>query len=111
MKIGAALLSMGILAWPATAQDKPPDAKPASAKADEKPDPSAKFVQSHKIRAGSEDLAYTSTAEDVVLKDADGKSTATFFTISYTNDGVANPEARPPTFVFNGGAGPGPPGP
>jgi carboxypeptidase C (cathepsin A) len=105
MKIGAALLSMGILAWPALAQDKPPDAKPAAAKADEKPDPSAKFVKSHKIRAGSEDLAYTSTAEDVVLKDADGKSTATFFTISYTKDGVANPEARPLTFVFNGGPG------
>jgi carboxypeptidase C (cathepsin A) len=101
MKIGVALLSIGILvAVPALAQDKPPVAK-----AEEKPDPSAKFVKSHKIRIGSEDLAYTSTAEDVVLKDADGKSTATFFTVSYTKDGVANPEARPITFVFNGGPG------
>src|SRR5436305_4794368 len=105
MKIGAALLSMGILALPAFAQDKPADAKPPAAKAEEKPDPSAKFVKSHKIHAGNEDLAYTSTAEDVVLKDADGKSTATFFTVSYTKDGVANAEARPITFVFNGGPG------
>ena len=105
MKIGAALLSMGILVLPALAQDKPADAKPPAAKADDKPDPSAKFVKSHKIHIGSEDLAYTSTAEDVVLKDADGKSTATFFTVSYTKDGVANPEARPLTFVFNGGPG------
>jgi carboxypeptidase C (cathepsin A) len=105
MKMGAALLTMGILAAvPLLAQDKPAD-KPPAAKADEKPDPSAKFVKSHKIRIGNEDLAYTSTAEDVVLKDAEGKSTATFFTISYTRDGVANPEARPITFVFNGGPG------
>jgi carboxypeptidase C (cathepsin A) len=105
MKMSAALLTMGILAAvPLLAQDKPAD-KPPAAKAEEKPDPSAKFVKSHKIRIGNEDLAYTSTAEDVVLKDADGKSTATFFTISYTRDGVANPEARPITFVFNGGPG------
>src|SRR2546429_9492720 len=104
MKIAAALLSMGILAMPAFAQDKPAD-KPPAAKADEKPDPSAKFVKSHKIHIGNEALAYTSTAEDVVLKDAEGKSTATFFTISYTKDGVANQESRPLTFVFNGGPG------
>ena len=104
MKICAALLSMAILVLPAFAQDKPAD-KPPAAKAEEKPDPSAKFVKSHKIRAGNEDLAYTSTAEDIVLKDTDGKSTATFFTVSYTKDVVANQAARPIMFVFNGGPG------
>lgn len=105
MRIAAALLSMGILAGvPAYAQDKPAD-KPPAGKAEEKPDPSAKFVKPHKIRIGNEDLSYTSTAEDIVLKDADGKSTATFFTVSYTKDGVTNPTTRPLTFVFNGGPG------
>jgi len=106
MKIQAALLSIVILAAaPLFCQEAKPAEKPAPAKAEEKPDPSAKFVRQHKLRIGNEDLAYTSTAEDVVLKDADGKSTATFFTISYTKDGVANLDLRPITFVFNGGPG------
>ena len=78
------------------------DAKPAE-KPPEKPDPvPAKFVKSHKIRIGSTDLAYTTTAEEIYLKDNDGKTTASFFTISYMKDGS---EARPLTFVFNGGPG------
>ena len=105
MKIAAILLSFAVLATPLFSQDAKPPEKPAAPKAEEKPDPAAKFVRQHRLRAGNEDLAYTSTAEDVVLKDADGKSTATFFTISYTKDGVASPETRPITFVFNGGPG------
>jgi carboxypeptidase C (cathepsin A) len=103
-KIAALLLCLAAVT-PLFAQDtaKPPE-KPA-AKPEEKPDPNAKFVRQHKLHIVNEDLAYTSTAEDVVLKDADGKSTATFFTISYMKDGVTNMETRPITFVFNGGPG------
>jgi carboxypeptidase C (cathepsin A) len=72
----------------------------------EKPeDPPAKFVRTHHIRLDGADVPYTTTAEEIILKDAAGKSTARFFTISYTKDGIANPETRPVTFVFNGGPG------
>lgn len=106
MKLRALLLSLVVAAAAAAfAQEVKPPEKPAAPKPEEKPDPNSKFVRQHKLRIGSEDFAYTSTAEDVVLKDAEGKSTATFFTISYTKDGVVNPETRPITFVFNGGPG------
>ena len=106
MRIRVTLFSLIMLAAvPLFCQDAKPAEKPPAAKPEEKPDPSAKFVRSHKLRIGNEDFAYTSTAEDVVLKDAEGKSTATFFTISYTKDGVANTDVRPVTFVFNGGPG------
>ena len=34
------------------------------------------------------DIPYIATAEDIDLKDRDGKPTARFFTISYTAEGV-----------------------
>jgi carboxypeptidase C (cathepsin A) len=82
------------------------DAKPADKKEPEKPDPTpANFVRKHTIRINNADFPYTTTAEEIYLKDGDGKSTASFFTIYYTKDGVTNPETRPVTFVFNGGPG------
>ena len=95
------------LALPVFAQDQPKPDKPADAKAAaaEKPPEPAKFVKQHKIKIGGADFAYTSTAEEIFLKDADGKNTASFFTIAYRKDGVAHPEERPITFVFNGGPG------
>jgi len=79
------------------------ETKPA-AKPPEKATPQ-KFVRQHKARIGDADLSYTSTAEEVFLKDNDGKDTASFFTIAYTKDGIARPEDRPITFVYNGGPG------
>jgi carboxypeptidase C (cathepsin A) len=64
-----------------------------------------KFVTDHRLQAGGVDLAYTATAEEIQLKDGDGKPTASYFTISYVKKGVARPEDRPLTFVFNGGPG------
>lgn len=74
-------------------------------KKDEAPPPPRRFVTEHRLQSGGTDLRYTATAEDVYLHDADGKPTATFFTLSYTKAGVARPEERPVTFVFNGGPG------
>jgi carboxypeptidase C (cathepsin A) len=72
-----------------------------------KPPEPKKFVSEHRLRTGPNgaELAYTATAEDVFLHDKDGKPTATFFTISYVKKGVARPEERPVTFVYNGGPG------
>src|ERR1051325_6934420 len=85
-------------------KDAGKDAKPAAAAAEKPPEP-AKFVKQHKIKINGTDLAYTSTSEEIYLKDNDGKNTASFFTVAYTKDGVARPEDRPITFVYNGGPG------
>jgi carboxypeptidase C (cathepsin A) len=82
-------------------EPKPADATKAAAPA---PEP-RKFSSEHRLTAGGVDLAYTATAEDIYLKGPDGKPTATFFTISYMKKGVTKGEARPLTFVFNGGPG------
>lgn len=64
-----------------------------------------KFVTHHRFTAGGADLPYTATAEDIDLKDRDGKPTARFFAISYLAEGVKRQEDRPITFFFNGGPG------
>lgn len=77
-----------------------PPAEPAKAAA---PTPRS-FTSEHRLKSGAVDLAYTATAEDVYIHDAEGKPTATFFTLSYVKTG-ARPEDRPVTFVYNGGPG------
>jgi carboxypeptidase C (cathepsin A) len=81
----------------AAAADKKEEAK--------EPPPPRSFVSEHRLQSGDTDISYTVTAEDVYLRDADDKVTATFFTISYTKKGVDRPEDRPVTFIFNGGPG------
>ena len=106
MRKFAVLLSAFLLSsFPSFAQPKPaekPADKPAASA--EKPPEPAKFVKTHKMKLGGDDVAYTTTSDDFYLKDAAGKPTATFFTIAYTKDG-AKAEDRPVTFVFNGGPG------
>ena len=100
-----ALLFSSLIAIAAFGQDAKPADKPAE-KPPDKPDPiPANFVRKHSIKIGNADFAYTTTAEEIYLKDGDGKSTASFFTIYYTKDGVTSQESRPLTFVFNGGPG------
>jgi carboxypeptidase C (cathepsin A) len=96
-----------LLTLPLAAQDAPKkdDAKPAAAAPAEKPPEPVKFVKQHKMKIGVTDFAYTTTSEEIFLKDNDGKNTASFFTIAYTKDGVAREEDRPVTFIFNGGPG------
>ncbi|MEO8277301.1 MAG: peptidase S10 [Thermoanaerobaculia bacterium] len=74
---------------------EPPPAPPAP----------RKFISEHRLQGDGLDLAYTATAEEIYLHDAEGKPTASFFTISYFKKGVARQEDRPLTFVFNGGPG------
>jgi len=92
---------MFVLCFPLFAQD----AKPAGGdKPSEKPPEPKKFVKQHRMKIGAEDVAYTTTSEEIFLKDGAGKNTASFFTIAYTKDG-AKADDRPVTFVFNGGPG------
>lgn len=109
----ASLVALILFVGPLRADDPKPKDKPApdkvadkaGDKAAEKPPEPVKFVRQHKMKLGGAEVAYTTTAEEIFLKDADGKNTASFFTISYTRDGVAKQEDRPLTFVYNGGPG------
>ncbi|MCU1246848.1 MAG: hypothetical protein JWN02_2758 [Acidobacteria bacterium] len=101
------VVSLLLPAHPLAAQEAKGAEKAADKKddkaAEKTPDP-VKYVRQHRGRIGTEEVAYTTTAEEIYLKDAAGKNTASFFTIGYTKDG-ARPEERPVTFVFNGGPG------
>src|SRR5258706_7371382 len=105
----ASLVALFLFIAPLRADDPKPQDKPAADKAGdkapEKPPEPAKFVRQHKAKLGGAEVAYTTTAEEIFLKDNDGKNTASFFTIAYTKDGVARQEDRPITFVYNGGPG------
>src|SRR4051794_27199412 len=98
-----ALLVTGAVAARAD-EEAPKDKKGGDKPAAETPSAPRKFVTHHHVTAGGRDIAYTATAEDIDIKDNDGKPTARFFTISYMEDGK-RAEDRPITFVFNGGPG------
>src|SRR5438034_9696412 len=89
----ASLAAALAISTPLLAQEQKPAAKasaekPAAEK--EKEEPPAKFVRQHRMHVATGEVAYTTTAEEIILKDGEGKSTARFFTISYTKDGVTN---------------------
>jgi carboxypeptidase C (cathepsin A) len=102
----AALVALACISHRAAADDAPGDkaSKASAPEAKEAPAP-RKFVTEQRLQSGSTDISYTATAEDVYLRDDQGKPTATFFTISYVKKAVARPEDRPVTFVYNGGPG------
>jgi len=101
----SALLTAGLLAHEGTKPTEKPPADKAAADKEKPVEPPAKFIRPHRLKAGGVDLGYTTTSEEILLKDGEGKPTARFFTIAYTKDGVASPESRPITFIFNGGPG------
>jgi len=90
---------------PKPAPDKADKAGGEKAAAEKDKEPPARFVRKHRLAGPGGELAYTSTAEDILLRDGEGKPTARFFAISYTKDVPGPAEARPLTFVFNGGPG------
>ena len=92
-----------IAATPAFTDEPKPGPDKAAQEKDK--EPLASFVRKHRLGAGGGEWAYTSTAEDLLLRDGEGKPTARVFTIAYTRDVTGPAEARPLTFVFNGGPG------
>jgi carboxypeptidase C (cathepsin A) len=63
------------------------------------------FVTHHRLDIGKEPLSYTAIAGETVLLGQDGAPEASFFSIAYVKEGVVSPDARPVTFLFNGGPG------
>ncbi len=62
-------------------------------------------VTHHRARVGGEEIAYTATAANYVIKADDGTPKATFFFVAYTRDNTPDAAKRPLSFVYNGGPG------
>jgi carboxypeptidase C (cathepsin A) len=58
----------------------------------------------HAVTIGGKKISYEATAGTLLLREEDGKPTASFFHIAYTIPG-ADLSKRPITFCFNGGPG------
>lgn len=109
-----ALAAALLIASPALAQDKKPDAAPkpqphreamiAEAEAGWAKPPVEEQAATSKgsVTVKGERIAYTATAGTLTLRDDDAKPTASIFYTAYTKDGGGN---RPVTFFYNGGPG------
>ncbi len=64
-------------------------------------------VTHHRARIGGQEISYTATAADYVIKADDGTPKATFFFVAYTKDNMPDVARRPLSFVYNGGPGSG----
>jgi carboxypeptidase C (cathepsin A) len=65
----------------------------------------ADAVTHHKLRLGSQEIAYTATAGTLPLRDDKGEKQADIFYVAFLRDGVADVAKRPITYAFNGGPG------
>jgi carboxypeptidase C (cathepsin A) len=68
------------------------------------PDALAESITHHSFKVGDVEAAFTATAARLSLADDKGETQSDIFYVAYTRDGAAS-EARPITFVFNGGPG------
>ncbi len=66
---------------------------------------SREFITHHKIEIGKESLNYAAIAGETIVLGRDGTPEASIFSIAYIKEGGDRPEARPITFLFNGGPG------
>jgi carboxypeptidase C (cathepsin A) len=65
-----------------------------------------KFVDTqHSIHIDGEEVRYTATPGQIVLRHADGKPRANVFFVAYTRDGITEMRSRPIAFAYNGGPG------
>ena len=62
-------------------------------------------VTHHSASIGGQQIAYTATAANYIVRADDGTPKATFFFVAYTRDNAPDVARRPLSFVFNGGPG------
>jgi carboxypeptidase C (cathepsin A) len=62
-------------------------------------------VTHHSAHIGGQQINYTATAANYVIKADDGTPKASMFYVAYTKDGVQDASKRPIAFVYNGGPG------
>ncbi len=79
--------------------------KNASDKKSGKPIPKEESsVTHHQVKIGSQEIAYTATAGNLLIR-KDDAPVASMFYVAYTRDGMTNMDHRPVTFFYNGGPG------
>lgn len=95
------MLACCAIAVPAGAAKPPAKAaeKPAAI-----PEQTPDAVTHHTIVLDGRTIAYTARAGTITLRDKADQPTARIFYVAYTQDGV-KPDARPVTFLYNGGPG------
>jgi carboxypeptidase C (cathepsin A) len=57
------------------------------------------------LTVSGQNLQYTATAGNMLIKDEDDKTKASMFFVAYTRNGIDDLSKRPIMFVFNGGPG------
>ena len=80
-------------------------AAPAAHKAPAAVPQARKSVTHGSVVIDGQRIGYTATAGTIILKNKQGKPTASVFYVAYTKDGVHQPGNRPVTFAYNGGPG------
>lgn len=71
-----------------------------------KPIPEAKsFVTNHEITNGGKLIKFSSIASETYLRNEEGDSVASIWSVAYIQEGVSDQTKRPVTFLFNGGPG------
>ena len=63
------------------------------------------FTTRHLGTFNGVEVRYTATAGETILENDDGEPEAALFSTAYVMDNVGEPEARPVTFLWNGGPG------
>jgi carboxypeptidase C (cathepsin A) len=97
-------VTLSAVAW--QAGDKPADKPPDKAKDDESKKLRETLTETtHTATIGGETFEYKAAAGTLLLKEEDGKTTASVFYVAYTKSGVKDLAKRPLTFTFNGGPG------
>lgn len=57
------------------------------------------------VRIGGQQINYTATAANYIIKADDGSPKASYFFVAYTKDEVPDKTKRPVSFIYNGGPG------
>src|SRR5215470_16875954 len=57
------------------------------------------------VRIGGQQINYTATAANYIIKADDGTPKASFFFVGYTKDDTPDKSKRPVSFIYNGGPG------
>lgn len=104
LRLSAVLL--GLAAFGSAASLAAPLARaadaPRPAAADQLP---ADALTHHTITVGGREIRYAATAGTLPLRNEKSEEQAQVFYVSFTLDGVTEPDKRPVTYAFNGGPG------
>src|SRR5262245_42642710 len=70
------------------------------------PPPEEKSSVTHSsVRIGGQQIDYTATAANYIIKADEGTPKASFFFVGYTKDDAPDKSKRPLSFIYNGGPG------